>query len=110
MKKAVPILLLAALALSSLAESIGANSDPESKLIAQSKEEENKEGGLGPEGGKNEELPLEERNAVSAAVKADLEAQKQKDFEALREAAADTTEYTLRPTSVELVVELDPNG
>lgn len=36
--------------------------------------------------------------------------QKTKELDALREAAADSTEYTVEPSSVELVVEMDPNG
>ena len=56
-----------------------------------------------------EETPSE-RAIIDAQIEADQKARKQKEIEALREAAADTTEYTLSPTSVELVVEMDPNG
>ena len=39
-----------------------------------------------------------------------IEAAKAKELDALREASADTTEYTLEPSSVEMVVELEPAG
>jgi hypothetical protein len=39
-----------------------------------------------------------------------VEESKAKELDALRESSADTTEYTLDPSSVELVVEMDPNG
>lgn len=35
---------------------------------------------------------------------------KARELDALRESMADTTEYTLDPSSVELVVEMEPNG
>lgn len=44
---------------------------------------------------------IKERKAAEA---------KAKDLDALREAVADTSEYALNPSSVELVVEMDPNG
>ncbi len=37
-------------------------------------------------------------------------AARERELEAYREASADTTEYTLNPDSVKLVVEMDPNG
>lgn len=44
---------------------------------------------------------LQERKAAEA---------KTKEIDAMRESSADTTEYTLNPESVQMVVEMDPNG
>lgn len=62
----------------------------------------------------------EEARKAAEAKRAAIEKQRAKDrkaeearskeLNALREAAADTTEYTVNPDSVELVVEMDPNG
>lgn len=61
----------------------------------------------------------EEQRALEAKRQSMLKRQKKeekmaqeraKELDALRESAADSTEYTLDPSSVELVVEMDPNN
>ncbi len=64
---------------------------------------------------KEEEQRRSTEEANRAAVKQQLkerkaQEEKERELNALREKAADTTEYTLSPNSVELVVEMDPNG
>jgi len=49
-------------------------------------------------------------DAQSSLEKDEKELEQIQDLNALREARADSTEYTLDPTSVEMVVEMDPKG
>lgn len=57
-----------------------------------------------------EERKLKEEKLKQVKARRASEEAKKKEQDGLREASADTTEYTIDPSSVELLVELEPNA
>ena len=107
--------------------SIGALAAPEDSLPAQEEEdflggdeEEFKKGDTALKAKEEEPRKQEEagsleqakREAINRRAVKERKIAKEKalELDAMREAAADTTEYTINPDAVELVVELDPNN
>lgn len=138
MKKEIFISLLALATLSPMAFSVGAEqnlraqveedffdndienlNDIEDTNLSQQREqeekqriEEEKKRQAEEERRKREDEDRAKREALRKAriKERKIEEAKAKELAGMREAAADTTEYTLDPSSVELLVEMDPNG